>query len=105
LQGLGILYAYEDDRVDEAITHRRLKRILADWSLTLSAPCSSILSASPKRTLYTSRRFTRTATFLRSRWRGPAFSGPLHEEWLRLFSASHRALRRYVRIVAFCLES
>jgi RNA polymerase sigma-70 factor (ECF subfamily) len=24
-------------------------------------------------------------------------SGPLHEEWLRLFSESHRALRRYVR--------
>src|ERR1700751_4448757 len=33
LQGLGILYAYDDDRVGEAITHRRLKRILADWSL------------------------------------------------------------------------
>ena len=34
LQGLGILYAYDDDRVDEAIAHGRLKRILADWSLT-----------------------------------------------------------------------
>ncbi len=34
LQGLGILYAYDDDRVDEAIALGRLKRILADWSLT-----------------------------------------------------------------------
>ena len=34
LQGLGILYAYDDDRVDEAIARGRLKRILADWSLT-----------------------------------------------------------------------
>src|SRR5712672_2650866 len=33
LQGLGILYAYDDDRVDEAMARRRLKRILADWSL------------------------------------------------------------------------
>jgi DNA-binding transcriptional LysR family regulator len=33
LQGLGILYAYDDDRVDEAIARGRLKRILADWSL------------------------------------------------------------------------
>ena len=34
LQGLGILYAYDDDRVDEAIARGWLKRILADWSLT-----------------------------------------------------------------------
>src|ERR1700757_1138671 len=33
LQGLGILYAYDDDRVDEALARRRLKRVLADWSL------------------------------------------------------------------------
>ena len=34
LQGLGILYAYDDDRVDEAIARGRLKRVLADWSPT-----------------------------------------------------------------------
>jgi DNA-binding transcriptional LysR family regulator len=34
LQGLGILYAYDQDRVQEAIARRRLRRILADWSLT-----------------------------------------------------------------------
>jgi DNA-binding transcriptional LysR family regulator len=34
LQGLGILYAYDDDRVYEAIARGWLKRILADWSLT-----------------------------------------------------------------------
>ena len=34
LQGLGILYAYDDDRVDEAVARGRLKRVLADWSLT-----------------------------------------------------------------------
>ena len=34
VQGLGILYAYDDDRVDETIARGRLKRILADWSLT-----------------------------------------------------------------------
>ncbi len=34
LQGLGILYAYDDDRIDEATTRGRLKRVLADWSLT-----------------------------------------------------------------------
>jgi DNA-binding transcriptional LysR family regulator len=33
LQGLGILYAYDDERVDEAMAGGRLKRILADWSL------------------------------------------------------------------------
>jgi len=33
LQGLGILYAYDDDRIDEAITRGQLKRVLADWSL------------------------------------------------------------------------
>src|SRR6201997_4943150 len=35
LQGLGILYAYDDDRVHESIAAGRLKRILADWSPTL----------------------------------------------------------------------
>ena len=34
LQGLGILYAYDNDRVEEAIARGRLKRVLADWSLT-----------------------------------------------------------------------
>ena len=34
LQGLGILYAYDDDRVHEAIARGRLKRVLAAWSLT-----------------------------------------------------------------------
>jgi DNA-binding transcriptional LysR family regulator len=34
LQGLGILYAYDDDRIDEAVAGGRLKRVLADWSLT-----------------------------------------------------------------------
>ena len=32
LQGLGILYAYDHDRVDEAIARGRLKHVLADWS-------------------------------------------------------------------------
>lgn len=34
LQGLGILYAYDDDRVDEAIACGQLKRLLTDWSPT-----------------------------------------------------------------------
>src|SRR6266550_1778411 len=34
LQGLGILYAYDKDRVEEAIARGHLKRILVDWSLT-----------------------------------------------------------------------
>jgi DNA-binding transcriptional LysR family regulator len=34
LQGLGILYAYDADRVDEAVACGRLTRVLADWSLT-----------------------------------------------------------------------
>ena len=34
LQGLGILYAY-DDRVHELIARGRLKRVLADWSPTV----------------------------------------------------------------------
>ncbi len=34
LQGLGILYAYDDDRVDAALARGQLKRVLADWSLT-----------------------------------------------------------------------
>jgi DNA-binding transcriptional LysR family regulator len=32
LQGLGILYAYDDDGVEQAIAQGLLKRILADWS-------------------------------------------------------------------------
>jgi len=35
LQGLGILYAYDHEGVDNAIATGRLKRILADWSPTL----------------------------------------------------------------------
>jgi len=35
LQGLGVLYAYDDDRVHESIAAGRLKRVLADWSPTL----------------------------------------------------------------------
>jgi DNA-binding transcriptional LysR family regulator len=34
LQGLGILYAYDDYRVNEALSRGKLKRVLADWSLT-----------------------------------------------------------------------
>jgi DNA-binding transcriptional LysR family regulator len=34
LQGLGILYAYDDDRISEALAARKLKRVLADWSPT-----------------------------------------------------------------------
>ncbi len=34
LQGLGILYAYDDDRVAEAIVRGQLTRVLADWSVT-----------------------------------------------------------------------
>src|SRR5882724_1666830 len=34
LQGLGILYAYDVDRVDQAIARGQLKRVLAGWSLT-----------------------------------------------------------------------
>src|SRR5258708_22312170 len=37
LQGLGILYAYDDDRIHESIAAGRLKRILADWSPTVPA--------------------------------------------------------------------
>jgi DNA-binding transcriptional LysR family regulator len=32
LQGLGILYAYDDDRVEEAMARGRLNSVLADWS-------------------------------------------------------------------------
>ncbi|MDB5437472.1 MAG: LysR family transcriptional regulator [Phenylobacterium sp.] len=32
LQGIGILYTYDDDRIYEAIAEGRLKRVLADWS-------------------------------------------------------------------------
>ncbi len=35
LQGLGILYAYNDDGIAEALKRGRLKRILIDWSLTM----------------------------------------------------------------------
>jgi DNA-binding transcriptional LysR family regulator len=34
LQGLGILYAYDMDRVVEGLARGRLVRVLADWSLT-----------------------------------------------------------------------
>jgi DNA-binding transcriptional LysR family regulator len=34
LEGLGILYAYDDDRVGEALARGRLKRVLSGWSLT-----------------------------------------------------------------------
>jgi DNA-binding transcriptional LysR family regulator len=34
LQGLGILYAYDTDRVEEAMARGRLKRVLSDWSVT-----------------------------------------------------------------------
>jgi DNA-binding transcriptional LysR family regulator len=35
LQGLGILYAYDDERLDDLIARGQLKRVLAEWSLTL----------------------------------------------------------------------
>lgn len=35
LQGLGILYAYNDDGIAEALERGRLKRVLADWALTM----------------------------------------------------------------------
>lgn len=35
LQGLGILYAYHDDLVLDALERGRLKRVLADWSPTV----------------------------------------------------------------------
>jgi DNA-binding transcriptional LysR family regulator len=35
LQGLGILYAYDDERIDDLIARGQLKRVLAGWSLTL----------------------------------------------------------------------
>jgi DNA-binding transcriptional LysR family regulator len=35
LPGLGILYAYDHNRVREAIAQGRLRRVLADWSPTL----------------------------------------------------------------------
>ena len=34
LQGLGILYSYEDDRIYESIEAGKLKRVRADWSPT-----------------------------------------------------------------------
>src|SRR6267142_676226 len=39
LQGLGILYAYDDDRVDVALARGRLKRVLPEWSLTSPGLC------------------------------------------------------------------
>jgi DNA-binding transcriptional LysR family regulator len=36
LQGLGIVYTDHDDRVAEALARGRLKRVLADWSVTSS---------------------------------------------------------------------
>ena len=35
LQGLGILYAYDDERIDDLIARGELKRVLAGWSVTL----------------------------------------------------------------------
>ena len=35
LQGLGILYAYDDERIHGLIIRGQLKRVLTDWSLTL----------------------------------------------------------------------
>lgn len=35
LQGLGILYSYNDDGIAEALRDGRLKRVLADWSPTV----------------------------------------------------------------------
>src|SRR5712672_3712684 len=35
LQVLGILYAYDDERIDDLIARGQLKRVLAGWSLTL----------------------------------------------------------------------
>jgi len=35
LQGLGVLYAYNDDEIAEALRDGRLKRVLADWSPTV----------------------------------------------------------------------
>jgi len=35
LQGLGILYAYNDDDIAEALHDGRLRRVLADWSPTV----------------------------------------------------------------------
>lgn len=35
LQGLGILYAYNDDGIAEPLERGRLKRVLVDWTLTI----------------------------------------------------------------------
>jgi DNA-binding transcriptional LysR family regulator len=35
LQGLGVLYAYNDDGIAEALKRRRLRRVLVDWSPTV----------------------------------------------------------------------
>ena len=35
LQGLGIFYAYDDDRIHQAIARGQLRRVLADWSPTV----------------------------------------------------------------------
>lgn len=34
LQGMGIAYAFDRDRVDEHLAHGRLVQVLADWSIT-----------------------------------------------------------------------
>lgn len=34
LQGLGILYAFDHDRIDDAIAQGRLVQVLADWSIS-----------------------------------------------------------------------
>ena len=35
LQGLGIVYAYDNERIDDLIARGQLKRVLAEWSVTL----------------------------------------------------------------------
>ncbi|XOV90636.1 MAG: LysR family transcriptional regulator [Pseudomonadota bacterium] len=35
IQGLGIMYAYNDDGISDALANGILKRVLADWSLTV----------------------------------------------------------------------
>ena len=35
LQGMGVLYAYDHEGVDDALAAGRLKRVLADWSPTV----------------------------------------------------------------------
>jgi DNA-binding transcriptional LysR family regulator len=74
LQGLGILYAFDHDLVDEALSQGRLVRILADWSVTRpglflyypnrrhsQAALSAFIDCLLDRDLATSRRGARKA--------------------------------------------